>query len=248
VRLVTWNIRSGHGLDDVCDLGRVAALLAELQPDVVALQEVDAYQSRSGGLAQWRELGRDLGLAAFFGPNEWRLFGRPPQPEMAGGGTPQPPRRPQYGNALLTRLPVTAAENFLLFYRAHGEGYKEQRGCLLVEAGGVAWLCTHWGLHPEERLRQGQELAALVQGQGGRPAVVLGDLNAAPTDPELQPLQALLRDAGAGAGPSFPADRPVQRIDYCLVPPAWRVLEARVVPTTASDHRPLLVVAEPDGQ
>ena len=242
LRIVTWNLHAGVGLDGRLDVGRIAAELAAMQPDVAALQEVDAYRPRTGFAVQWREYARRTGLAAFYGPNLTTVHA----PGEAG-----PPVHPgrwveQYGNAVLTRLPVRAVELHLLAYRGEGDGYHEQRGCLEVDAGPAVWLCTHWGLHREERAGQSHDIRALAALRAPRPVAVLGDLNAVSVSPEIMPLRQAFLDAGAGAGPTHPADGPRTRIDYCLLPRSWRVLEARVMETSASDHRPLLVVAETD--
>lgn len=41
---------------------------------------------------------------------------------------------------------------------------------------------------------------------------------------------------------SYPADKPVKRIDYLLLPSDWKCVSARVIETEASDHRPVLFV------
>lgn len=162
LRIVTWNLHAGVGGDGRLDVGRLAREIRSLDADLVALQEVDAYRPRSGFASQWREYGEATGLAAFFGPNLTTVHA----PGEAG-----PPGHPgrwveQYGNAVLTRLPVRAAELHLLTYRGEGEGYHEQRGCLEIDAGPAVWLCTHWGLHQEERVGQSRDILALA----GRPA------------------------------------------------------------------------------
>ena len=93
---------------------------------------------------------------------------------------------------------------------------------------------------------QMQDLVRLAERAeaAGRPAVIMGDLNSLSVSPEIMPLRARMRDAGAGAGPTFPADQPERRIDYCFVPKAWGVIAAQVVPTSASDHRALVVDIE----
>jgi endonuclease/exonuclease/phosphatase family metal-dependent hydrolase len=78
-----------------------------------------------------------------------------------------------------------------------------------------------------------------------RPTILMGDMNAGPSADEIAPLFAKLRDAWAGQadpGYTIPADAPTNRIDYVFVAGPFRVASARVLDTTASDHRP--VVAE----
>lgn len=246
LRLLTWNLHGGRGTDDRLDLDRIATEIAVLRPNVVALQELDAYKERTNWTNQWRHLGRATGLAAFYGPNVTTVMDTPP-PNAPNG---HPGRWVhQYGVALLTSLPVRAVENYFLTYRAEGPGYKEQRGSLEVETDAGTFLCTHWGLHQEERIGQCRDLLALATAAEavGRPVVILGDLNAVSIAAEIVPLRERFRDAGAGAGPTFPATRPKQRIDYCFLPLAWRVMEARVLPTEASDHCGLFVEVETEG-
>ena len=239
MRLLTWNLHAGVGGDGRLDLARIGAEIAALDPDLAALQEVDAYRPRSGHVNQWRELGRMTGLAAFYGSNLTEV----------GADADAPPGHPgrfvrQYGNCVLTRLAVQAVENHWLSDRAEGEGSREQRGCLQVDTPAATFLVTHWGLHAEERRAQSRDLLALAD-RAERPALVLGDLNAVSVSPEISALRERFRDAGAGAGPTSPADRPQRRIDFCFVPPTWRVSAARVVQSGASDHAALLIEVEP---
>ncbi len=73
-----------------------------------------------------------------------------------------------------------------------------------------------------------------------------GDFNAEPgSEVHKKVLAAGLRDAwmecGAGDGFTYPADKPVKRIDYLFLTGSLRCTSARVIETTISDHRPLLV-------
>ena len=61
LRVATYNIRHGRGLDGRIDLERVAAAIEALGADVVLLQEVDQGTRRAAGVDQARELGRLTG-------------------------------------------------------------------------------------------------------------------------------------------------------------------------------------------
>jgi endonuclease/exonuclease/phosphatase family metal-dependent hydrolase len=41
IRILSYNIKHGQGMDDRVDLKRAAAVINSLQPDLVALQEID---------------------------------------------------------------------------------------------------------------------------------------------------------------------------------------------------------------
>ena len=42
LRIMSYNIRNGRGMDEVTDLGRIADAICKVAPDVVAVQEVDS--------------------------------------------------------------------------------------------------------------------------------------------------------------------------------------------------------------
>src|SRR5215471_8946587 len=67
VRVLTYNIHHGEGSDDVFDLPRIARVISDAKPDLVALQEVDEKTNRSSGVSQITELGRLTGMHAVFG-------------------------------------------------------------------------------------------------------------------------------------------------------------------------------------
>ena len=51
LRILAYNIHHGAGNDEVLDLERIAELIRSLDPDLVALQEVDNRTERTGGVA-----------------------------------------------------------------------------------------------------------------------------------------------------------------------------------------------------
>ena len=67
VRILTYNIHHGEGMDERIDLERIAALINRLEPDLVALQEVDRVVDRTGGVDQATALGELTGMTAVFG-------------------------------------------------------------------------------------------------------------------------------------------------------------------------------------
>lgn len=226
LRLVSWNIRHGEGLDHRVDVDRIARELASLAPDVVCLQEVDVGVTRSQRLDLPNELAQRLGMFAAFGKNI----------DHQGG---------DYGNAILSRWPIAWQQN--LHYRMLRKG--EQRGLLQVgiatEAGTIGIGTTHLDFRPDpsERLINADELLAAVR---ERPlALVAGDFNDRPGSTLHQRLCAELTDCwaavGSGQGTSFPADTPDRRIDWVLAATGTTATAAQVVATDASDHRAVVV-------
>ncbi|MEX2174355.1 MAG: endonuclease/exonuclease/phosphatase family protein [Pirellulaceae bacterium] len=231
LRLLTYNIHHGEGVDGRLDLARIAGVIKAVDPDLVALQEVDRNTERTGKVDQPAELAKLTGLAVVFGPNI----------ALPGG---------DYGNAVLSRLPVVAQQNHKL--PSHDQG--EQRGVLQVElelpgGGTVLLLATHLD-HRQgdaERLASAGAINELAIKSPDRPAILAGDLNAVPESKVLQRLLTTWTNTTDKPLPTTPVASPRRQIDYVLVRPAarWKIVEARVLDeAVASDHRALLVVLE----
>ena len=103
--VLSWNIQNGKGVDGVVDLARIAALIREMgDPDVVCLQEVSRGLALEGAGTpdQVAELG------ALF-PEHEVIFGAAVDNDPGGKGA-----RWQFGNMLLSRLPVLSRQQHLL--------------------------------------------------------------------------------------------------------------------------------------
>ncbi|MDI3281064.1 MAG: endonuclease/exonuclease/phosphatase family protein, partial [Bacillota bacterium] len=242
LKVATYNIHHGEGVDGRVDLERIAATLEELNADLIVLNEVDAWWPRSGRVDQASWLASRLNLPYYFyGAN------------LQGRGDPSAPGPPAYGNLLLSRFPLLWAENRPL-PRA---GLSEPQGAIVaeveVEGERLTVLGTHLGLSPQERYLQAVALRQLTGERLTDRRVLLGDLNAEATQPEVALLladpsdpQAWVDVASRSPEPllTFPSWAPRVRIDYILLSPilAERVQEVRVVRSEASDHLPLLAV------
>lgn len=229
-RIVSYNIRHGRGADNEVDLERTAAVLRRLDPDVVALQEVDQGVARSGGEDQAARLGELLGMHHAFGAFM----------DYQGG---------HYGMAILSRCAIRRVDPVRL-----PDG-NEPRVALAVELerpSGDALPLTVVNVHFDwveddgYRYAQAQEVARYVDGVAG-PLVLLGDFNDQPGSRTLALFRGRVREAAKPADRrlTFPSDTPEREIDYIFVAPAdvWEIVEVDVIPeAVASDHRP--VVAE----
>lgn len=239
MRLVSWNIHGGLGRDGRRDLERVASVLREIGCDVAALQEVGDAQRRSSdadhALADHAaHLARLLKWAVAYGPT------------LVHAGRP-------YGNAVLSRFPISRARNYDLSIRG-----REPRGCLRadldIEAGGSLHLFNlHWGLSGGERRKQAAMLlsADLLRDTAlTAPMVVCGDFNMwmPVPGPIARLLRTQLRDAAAVAGTrraTWPSRFPLLRLDRAYVDAGVEVLDAGVHEAAqakiASDHLPLWI-------
>lgn len=201
----------------------VAAVIRDAAPDLLGLQEVHRRLPWSRMADQPAQIAAQTRLTAIFRPSF----------SIGVGG---------YGNACLTRLPVSDVKRHRLPGRA------EPRAVLQLdlrrEEETARIFITHFGLAADEKIAQAKALAEMVAASP-HAAIVLGDLNSQPESEELRVLlETGLRHAVPEDLPTYPSDVPRCRIDYILVTPDWRASDARVVQTLASDHLPLVADLE----
>lgn len=220
--IASYNVHRCIGVDRRHDPERIAAVIRELEVDVIGLQEVASRFRGNGNVDQCAVLARLLGLGAITGPTL----------DLAGGVC---------GNAILTSLPVLAVRRIDLSVRA-----REPRGALDVD---LAWdgsvlrvVATHLGLLPTDRRVQVRRLLAHLGDDRDQPLVVLGDVNEwFPAGAALRRLHARLGRADAVR--SFPSRRPLFALDRIWVQPtrALTGLQAHRSPLArvASDHLPV---------
>lgn len=247
LRIATWNLHHGVGLDRRLDLGRIARVLRGFGADVIALQEVDArWGRRSGDEDQAARLAERLGMDHLMVPARTR------ERRDASAGI--------FGNALLTRLPILDRRADPLPPRHAPGGWPEPRALgrlrlsLATDAAGdggaveprdepsITVAVTH--LDPTDaglRRQQAQAIVEHLAGEDG-PVVLLGDLNTSAAAPELEPLRTAGFAVASQDRRTFPAPWPVRRLDGALVRGAVEPRGVRVpwVPL-ASDHAPLVV-------
>jgi len=220
--LCSYNIHAGIGRDRAFDAHRVLAVLREVRADVIALQEVEHRQVDG------------VDFPAF--------LARALECRLVLGSTLMRETR-DYGNALLSRLPVREVRRLDLSVPG-----REPRGAIdaLLDAWGVPLrvLAAHLGLRPSERRAQVRALLATIEAHDrGAVTALAGDLN------EWflwgRPSRWLARCLPAGRSlATFPSGRPALALDRIRVRPAGALRSTHVhaSPTArvASDHLPLV--------
>ena len=226
MRVVTYNIKHGRGMDGVVDLERTAVVLDVLDADLIALQEVDDRARRSGGVDQAAWLAERLGMHAAYGSFM----------NFQGG---------RYGLAMLSRRPIQSHESWRL-----PDG-NEPRVALAVQvptdSGAVVTaIAVHfdWVADDGHRFRQSRETIRRITALK-TPWIVLGDFNDVPGSRTMDAFRQVGREAGkpAGDAATFPSEEPTIEIDAIITGPpgAWMPATASVVPERlASDHRPVV--------
>jgi len=239
IRVATYNIHWGLGVDGAQDLDRIAGVLRNIDADVVLLTEVDVYWRRSGNVHQARYLAEAAGYPYWYFAPAFATW--------ASGAL----RRSQYGNLLLSRFPILEARTVPLPNSLLREPRAALKARLAVGEQPLIVIGAHLGFHRTERLAQAAALRELAAAEDpcAVPLVLMGDFNASPEAAEIQLLSSPaggLVDAhllaGSGDGYTFPAYAPRVRIDYVLVSPglAAGVIAARTVEADGSDHLPVV--------
>ncbi|MCK9794255.1 endonuclease/exonuclease/phosphatase family protein [Isoptericola sp. 4D.3] len=247
IRLVSANVQ--HGLVDGrrLDLERLGDALAGLGADVVALQEVDHLQARSGGEAQAQRLAEALGttelrfVAALSGPlDQPSRRRRAPRSAVAAGS----PAVPGYGIALLSRHPVRAWHPMRLpGLNVPGLpplGVDEPRAALAAAVatpeGPLTVVTTHLSQADPWKWAQLRRLQRRLR-HAPRPLVLLGDLNTRDAVPARRTGWRELVHV-----PTYPRGRPRILIDHVLADgPVTALGAARAVDLGVSDHRAVVV-------
>jgi endonuclease/exonuclease/phosphatase family metal-dependent hydrolase len=210
LRIGTFNIHGGIGQSGVRDLDLTANCLRDL--DLAGVNEVHGL-SLTERRGQAELLGEKLGVAWLFAPTETRWW------------------QPNFGNAALTRLPITYWERLPLPH-TRGRGFRNMT-LLMVPFDGKTLhvLITHVdrGQDRPMQLRAVCELFLAL----AEPAVLMGDLNTDADDPQIRSLLAspgVVDAVGQVLGEKAP-----RRIDWIFAR-GLKCLDAGLVDRKASDH------------
>lgn len=224
-RLASYNVHRAIGRDRRTDPQRILDVIREIDPDIIALQEVEAHDS-GGDMLAW--LAQSTGMRAIAGTTLARHDGH-------------------YGNGLLTRCEVKASELVDLSFRG-----REPRGAIAADivlngSGALRVVATHLGLRPAERRAQVERLLELFSWREEDRGVLMGDLNewflwGRP----LRHLHRCFDETPAVA--TFPSRMPMLALDRLWTHPG-SILRDLTVHTSAlarvaSDHLPLVARLE----
>ena len=232
IRVLTYNIHGGVGMDEAIDLERLAAVINAAEPDLVALQEVDRFTERSGYVDQAEVLAELTGMDYLFAKAL----------DFDDG---------EYGNLILSRFSLAKHETHELPAGRETETRSAAEASVKVDDPPVRirFVSTHIDhASEEERLRQVEFLNELYGQDDSGPMIMAGDFNA---EPDMKPMIALgefwANTSDDDTTPTFPSPDPRVRIDHVLYKPdeRFQIVEAMVIDEpVASDHRPVLVVLE----
>ena len=220
LKLMSYNVRNTKGMDGIRNLQRVANVIINEAPDVVAVQELDSMTTRSNQQYVLGELAERTQMHATYAPSI----------SFQGG---------KYGIGILSKETPLNIRTYPL------PGREEARMLLVAEFENYFFACTHLSLTEEDRLASLDIIKSSVV-KSNKPYFLAGDLNDQPDSKFIQALQQDFQMLTHIKKPTFPAPEPTETIDYIA---AWKhgsndfanLLAQVLEEPVASDHRPLSV-------
>lgn len=220
LKLMTYNIRNATGMDNVCNFQRIANVINNASPDVVAIQEVDSMTNRSGQKYVLGEIAERTQMHDYFAPAIDFDEGK-------------------YGIGLLSKQVPLRLQILPL------PGREEARALILAEFEDYIYCCTHMSLTGEDRMKSLELLKTFIA-SSRKPLFLAGDMN---DEPESDFIKELQKDFQILSNPkqhTYPAPEPKETIDYIAAlkqnTGGFAVISTKVInEPMASDHRPILV-------
>lgn len=224
IRIATYNIQRGEGMDGRLNYQRTAKTLAAINPEFVAVQEVDSMTRRTNSTYSLEAIASEMGYNAVYAPTI----------NFDGG---------KYGIGILSRDKPLRVSQYSL------PGCDEARTMVVAEFTDYIFACTHLSLESDERIAS-IPIINKVASQYKKPFIIAGDWNATPEDPFIKEFSNTFKICNDTTQQSWPADKPTQCLDYIAVyknpsiknadgEPAT-VLDTHVIDNSiASDHRPV---------
>jgi len=224
VKILTFNIYHGETMNHDFDLDKIAQVIIDADPDIVALQEVDYKTNR----VKKYDLVTELGIRTKMIP----LFGRA---MYYDGG--------EYGEGILSKNTFLQTRNISLPYTEGNEPRSALEVTTVLSSGDtIAFVGTHLDHLPNEkdRISQVKQINKKVL-SNKYPSILAGDLNAIP---DSKPIDILEKYWTACYDKNreeftFPSQKPTRKIDYVMYFPKnkWQVLKTKVIcDKIASDH------------
>ena len=231
LRLMTYNIHHAEGMDDRINVERVAKVIKDQEPDLVAVQEVDVKTRRARGVDQAAKIAELTEMHYVFGKFM----------NYSGG---------EYGQMVLSKFPIKSSKNHPLPPGPEPRTALEVRVDIPLandRSAELVFVGNHLYATEAQRLAQAGRLAEILAEEMS-PVVLAGDFNSSPLQPPMALLGKRWIDPTLDSNEfTWPSDRPKIEIDYVLYAPqqAFRFISSEVIAEKrASDHRPVLMLLE----
>lgn len=248
VKVLSYNIHYGVGMDSKKDLARIADVINNAKPDIVGLQEV-SDSMMVAILSKLTDMNGIFGASTEKeAPNLYRLL-----------DIPLPGSQLFYGDAILSKHPVKYVGN-LSIPSASSSRYEAM--CVDIdlsqiysEGTFVRFINTHFDYlqtigSKAARMASADVIETAFFSEDDKlPSILTGDLNVIPDSDPVKRLQKygwVYENLNMDLY-TIPTVNPVKQIDYVLVRPKhrWRILDIEVINEPhASDHLPILMTLE----
>ncbi len=232
IKILSYNIHYGFGMDSKLDLSRIADVIKRVKPDIVGLQEISDSTMAA-------ELGELTNMEAIFGPSKGTTSG--------------------YGDAILSRHLFRYVGNQSI---PSASGSRYEAMCVDVDLSqvyGEGSIVRFVNTHFDWLKTIGSQVArkgavevietAFFNENHNLPSLLAGDLNATPDSAPLKLMQRkgwVHEDFNKDLF-TIPVVNPDRQIDYVLTRPAkrWHIVSVEVInESMASDHLPILMTVE----
>ncbi len=233
LRVATYNIHKGRGLDRRVQIRRIVEVLREIEGDILALQEVLSVEGKKPEDHQARFIAHELGFHYRIGETR----------RLHGGA---------YGNVTLSRFPFVHVHNYDIT-----QPKREERGCLrtdleILPDRVLHIFNLHLGTSYRERIYQGRKLfdSGILNPLSRRgPRVILGDFNEWISGLASRLLKHHFKSAPVrplfGRSWTYPGFLPLVHLDHIYFDEGMEVLKVKVHRSRkaliASDHLPITV-------
>jgi len=225
ITVMTYNIHAMRGMDKKLDIIRIANVINDQQPDIVALQEVDMFTERSGNMDAIDILEKETGMQGVF----MKTF------NYQGG---------QFGNAVLSSFPIIEQELIPLPSRKEYEPRLLMRIAVKLDNGDTLhFYNTHLDHHRQnsDRLVQMQKIVSVIESDRQK-TILVGDFNCQPGSQPLEKLNTIMTRCYS-EDKTYPADDPYWILDHIYYTENRGIedIDLIVIPEKiASDHRPVV--------
>ena len=232
LKILSYNIHYGIGMDNKVDLERIAKVILSKDPDIVGLQEI-------GDSTMAAALGRLTGMKFVFGQSLGRMDG--------------------YGDAVLSKHPFKWVNNYSIpsasSSRYQAMGIDVDVSNIYKKGTKVRFINTHFDWlrtigSQEARLATVEVIEkGFFTDDSKIPAILAGDLNAIPESAPLKKLaqKGWVNETLGKELKTISSKNPRKQIDYVLIRPKenWKVIDVEVLDAPmASDHLPILMTLE----
>lgn len=232
LRIMAYNVHHANppSKPDSIDINAIVRTIEAQNPDIIALQEIDANTERSGKGNQAEMIAEKLGMNVFFG-----------KAIDYGGG--------EYGVAVLSKYSISEEKVHRLPTAPETNGEPRVLATVKISLPDNTFIrfgSTHLDAQKTDtnRLLQINEIVKIAS-EENLPMIVAGDFNAPPNTEVIDVLDQYFTRTCSTCEPTIPVHNPSKAIDFIFYKPQdfLSVISHRVINETyASDHLPILAI------